>query len=166
MSLSLVAALLACTHDADPPAPSLAAFDPSLSLAVESKVGKALSKEVAVSGRDRLEVPDTVHWACGNPLRGSSLSNVAWLELANPSSDTISVSLELDGLTETHPRLFVYASKNAPLRDCLTFSGQRQLAGTSSVVVEPTSYAAVLLATGAATGVYTVVIKTEHVIAQ
>lgn len=161
-----VAAFASCSPETDESSlpTSLAAFDPTVSLVVQSEVGEAMSKQIAVSGRERLAVPDTRNWACGNPSRGSTMSNIAWLELTNPSSDTISVSLELDGLTETHPRLFVYASKNASLGDCLTFSGQRKLSGTTSVVVEPTAYAAILLATGSATGVYSLEIKTEHVI--
>lgn len=164
--LLFVAALCACSSDSDEPPrlTSFAVIEPNLSLVIESKVGKVVTKEIAVSGRDRLEVPETRNWTCGNPLQGLVTSNVAWFELANPSADTLSVTLKLDGLEKTHPRMFVYASKNAPLKDCLTFSGQRSLAGTSSVVVDPTSSAAVLLATGAATGVYKLVLETEHVI--
>jgi hypothetical protein len=166
IALLHLAAISSCGLDSGnhPQPVSLAAFDPAGSLSIESKIGDTTSKEIAVSGRERLEVPDTRNWACGTPLRGTTMSNVAWLELGNPSSDTLSVSLELEGLTETHPKLFVYGSKNTPLANCLTFSGERKLAGTSSVVVEPTSYAAILLATGTATGVYTLAIKTDHVI--
>lgn len=166
VTLFHLALFSACSTESpeSPHGASIDAIDPSLSLVVESKVGDALSREIAVSGRDRLGVPDTRNWSCGTPLRGLAISNVAWLELTNPSTDTVSVKLELDGLDNTHPQMFVYASKSAPVRDCLTFSGQRKLAGTSSVVVGPSSYAAILLATGNATGVFEVVIETEHVI--
>lgn len=163
LALLLGAALSACT-DSEPPPPSLAAFDPVLSLDVQSKAGDAVSHKIAVSGRERLAVPDTRNWKCGTPLNETIVSNIAWFELNNPTQDTLSVTLELDGMEKTHPMLFVYASKNASLRDCLTFSGQRKLAGMTSVIVEPTSYAAVLLATGMATGVYTLGVTTDHVI--
>jgi hypothetical protein len=137
---------------------------PTAKLIVGTKLDERLSKDVAVSGRDRLLVPDTDDWSCGRPLGETYASNVAWIELMNPSEDTLGLNIELGGLTRTHPSLFVYERKDVPVRECLTLAINRKLAGASSVVIEPTSSAYVLVSAGAATGVYTMTVRTEHII--
>lgn len=137
-------------------------LSPSAKLMVGTELDERLSKDVAVSGRDRMAVPDTDDWSCGLPLRNRYLSNVAWIELVNPSEATLSLSMELGGLPKTYPKLFIYDQKDAPIRQCLTLALDRKLDGASSVILEPTSSAYVLLSAGAATGVYTMTISTEH----
>lgn len=143
---------------------SIAAAEPVRVVVVGNRVGERQSTEIVLTGRERVEIPDTSGWSCGHPPRSTRNSNVAWLELSNSSSDTLSVSFELDGLPATHPKLFVYGAKNVPLRECLTFGSYRKLAGASSIVIDPGSSSYVLVAAGAVTGVYTASVTTEHVI--
>jgi hypothetical protein len=138
--------------------------DATAIVVIAGKLGEELSKEIAVSGRVRRDVPRTRDWSCGVPNPDTYASNVAWIELYNASSDTLSLSIEVTGLPKTYPTMFVYEHQDAPIHDCLTLTTKRKLSGASSVIVEPTSSAFVLLSAGAATGVYTLAVKTEHVI--
>lgn len=165
--LVLAISIGACSqeHDSSPVARVMAESDTTAAVfVVAQEVGERRSREVAVSGRDRIDVPDTRYWACGEAPRATLTSNVARVELANPGEETVSASLKLDGLTSTYPKLYVYRSRQAPLRDCLTF-GARELSGASSVILEPRSSAYVIVSAGTVTGVYTLDVTTDHVLA-
>ncbi|MDF2698054.1 MAG: hypothetical protein K0S65_6437 [Labilithrix sp.] len=161
-----LAALGACSPESSGLAESTATVHvaPTSTVVVNAEVGELTSRDVPVSGRDRQAVPDTDDWWCGYPLRSTSISNITWLQLLNASEDTLGLSVELDGLPKTQPKLYVYAKKEAPLHDCVTLGPHRKLGGATSIVIEPRSSAYLLVSAGAATGVYTVSIKTEHVI--
>lgn len=163
----LITSTGACSSQSEeaPRVTATVALDPAAKLMVGANVDEKISKEVPVSGRDRILVPNTRDWSCGRPLDGMSMSNVAWIELLNPSDDTVSLAIALDGLPRTHPTLFVYGRREAPLEECRTLSLDRKLSDSSSVIVEPSSAAYVLLSAGGATGVYTLSVQTEHIIA-
>jgi hypothetical protein len=165
LHLGAIASACSPNHENTSRTTAVVALDSRTKLVVGAKLDERLSKEIAVSGRDRIVVPDTDHWACGGSIEDAYLSNVAWIELVNPSEDTLSLSLQLDGLERTYPRLFVYERTNVPVGECLTLARDRKLAGASSVVVGPTSSAYVLLSSGSVTGVYTLSVETEHIIA-
>lgn len=134
-------------------------------LRLSATEGEAATTSVAVSGRDRASPPSTADWRCGEPANGgSAASNVAWVELINPTQSTLGVDVSLDGLPDTYPDLFAYASRSAPLTDCRTFSSTRRLGGSSSVVVEPNVSAFVLVSAHAATGVYQLTATTQAIV--
>jgi hypothetical protein len=166
LATSVSLALGACTlGSGSSPQESVIEANPSSLLVLDGAIGSAASKEVAVSGRDRANVPDLRDWACGQPLREWAVSNVGWLELRNNSASILDVSVEITGLPKTHPSLFVYGTKRATVRDCLTSSLERKLGASSSVVIQPRSSVYLLVSADAATGIYTALTKTEHAIA-
>ncbi len=165
-ALVFAMSMAACSyeHDSSSVARVMAESDTAAAVfVVGQEVGERRSRELAVSGHDRLSVPDTRYWTCGEAPRGTVTSNVARVELSNPGDETVSASLKLEGLAETYPKLYVYRSKSAPLRECLTFGG-RELSGASSVILEPASSAFVVISAGSVTGVYTLDVTTDHVL--
>ena len=109
----------------------------STPLVVGSAPGDVKTKKVVVTAQERNSIPSTYNFACGASGHYSSTttSNVAWVELKNPTAKTASLSLRLDGLPTTYPDLFVYASRTGAPSSCMTFSTTRKLAEGSSVVV-------------------------------
>jgi hypothetical protein len=131
-------------------------------LTIAATAGGVTTKSIAVSGATRLSTPETYDWSCGRSNSGwySSPSNVAWVEVKNPTPDTASVSIELTGPSSSN-ELFAYGSKNAALTDCRSF-GRNKLTGSASVVIAPGKSAWVLVDVGTSTGVFQLQAKTER----
>jgi len=136
--------------------------DLSAPLVLGTKEGATSTKKIAVSGAKRMDVPRTSTWSCGESTyySGTSSSNVAWVEIANPSNQTASVSVAVTGAG--YADLYAYASASpSSLVQCTTFSASGDLSGTRSLVVEAGKSAFVLVATGVSTGTYTVSAKVD-----
>jgi hypothetical protein len=86
--------------------------------------------------------------AAGSP----GLTNSAWVDIQNTTTSTAGLSVEI-GRPASRPVLFAYASKSAPLTDCVVFGTGRKLFGSNSLVVPPSKSAWVLVDAGNETGV-------------
>lgn len=134
--------------------------DLSSALLLGAVEGASTSRTFAVSGKVRAETPSTYNWSCGTGGWATSLSNVAWVEVKNTNTQSAVVSVHAGGAGQEE--LFVYDSATPKsLDDCTAFSATGSLANNRSVVIEANQSVFVLVATGDATGAYTLTAKID-----